>query len=87
MAKVPNNEVKQKQLRQRQKHLNELLYDDTTMFLITPLQVLLISLVFIANVFLLHIVSKFVPSNILPQASLSILVVLISIFFAVKISK
>lgn len=84
---MANPKIQVHQYKQRQKKLNNLLYDDQTMFLITPLQVLIISLIFIANVFLLHIVSRFIPSSSGPQVALSIVVVIVSLLITLILNK
>lgn len=75
------------QYKKRQNKLNELLYNQPSRLLISPMQVLVISLIFIGNVFLLHILAKLVPSSSLPQAAIALMVVLLSIAFSFLSSK
>lgn len=54
---------------------------------ISPVHVLVISLLFIANVFLLHLYSKFGPSSSPYQVLFAIVIVLISILAGVSMNK
>lgn len=83
--KVDANQIQQ--YKKRQNKLNEMLYEHTSRLQVTPMQVLIISLVFIGNVFLLHILAKFVPGSSLPQVALAVVVVLVSIAFSFVFSK
>ncbi|WUR02871.1 uncharacterized protein VNE69_03092 [Vairimorpha necatrix] len=84
---MSNQKIQVHHFNQRQKKLNDLLFEDQSLFLITPLQVLIISLVFIANVFLLHIVSRFIPSTTAPQVAISIIVIIFSIIITFCLNK
>lgn len=84
---MANPKIQVQQYKQRQKKVSKLLYDDQTLFLITPPQVLVISLIFIANVFILHIVSRFIPSSSGPQVALSIVVVILSLLVTFVLNK
>lgn len=84
---MSTSKIQVNQFKQRQKKLNDLLYDDQSMFLITPLQVLIISLIFIANVFLLHIVSRFIPATTAPQVAVSMVVVVFSLLITALLNK
>jgi len=83
--KINTNQIQQ--YKKRQNKLNGLLYDQLSRFLITPMQVLIISLIFIGNVFLLHILAKFVPNTSLPQVAMAVVIVLLSITFSFLSSK
>lgn len=67
------------QYKKRQSKLNDLLNDQISRFQISPMQVLIISLIFIGNVLLLHILGKFVPTSSLPQVAMAVVVVLVSV--------
>lgn len=85
MSKINMNQIQQ--YKKRQNKLNELLYSQPSRLLISPMQVLVISLIFIGNVFLLHVLAKFVPNSSLPQAAMALIVVLLSISFSLLSSK
>lgn len=87
MSKPKANMNQIQQYKKRQAKLNELLYNQPSRLLISPMQVLVISLVFIGNVFLLHILAKLVPGSSLPQAAIALMVVLLSIGFSFFYSK
>ncbi|AFM98987.1 hypothetical protein EHEL_090920 [Encephalitozoon hellem ATCC 50504] len=87
MVKQVSNKNQIQQYKKRQNNLNKLLYNQPSRLLISPMQVLVISLIFIANVFLLHILAKLVPGSSLPQAAIALMVVLLSIAFSFLSSK
>lgn len=83
--KIKPNQIQQ--YKKRQDKLNNLLNSQPSRFLITPMQVLIISLIFIGNVMLLHILAKFIPTSSLPQVAMAVVVVLVSVVFSLISNK
>ena len=75
------------QYRNRQNKLGKLLNSHASGLCISPVQTIMISLIFIGIVFVLHILAKFVPASSLPQAAVALLIVLLSVGFSFLSSK
>ncbi|KAM0687603.1 hypothetical protein COBT_001156, partial [Conglomerata obtusa] len=73
----------QNTIQKRPKTAATILKDQPSLFTISPDYVLIISLFFIATVFLLHIVAKYSTANYGLQVAMAIIVLVVSIGYAV----
>jgi protein transport protein SEC61 subunit beta len=87
MAKAEESRNQLQQYKKRQTKLNELLNEQPSRLQITPMQVLMVSLLFIGNVFFLHVLGKFVPPSVLPQVAIAVVMVVVSMLISFAPSK
>ncbi|RVD90760.1 Sec61 beta subunit [Tubulinosema ratisbonensis] len=87
MKKIEVKKHVPSQTKNKREIINKLLSDELKPIQLTPVHVLIISLLFMANVFLLHLYSKFGSSSSSLQIVFAMLMVLLSLFFGLSLNK
>ncbi|KCZ82503.1 hypothetical protein H312_00161 [Anncaliia algerae PRA339] len=87
MKKIESKKQALSQPRHKSEVIKKLLSDELKPIQLTPVHVLIISLLFMANVFLLHLYSRFGSSSSLLQVMFAVLAVLVSLFFGLSLNK